>query len=410
VSGVDLVALARRYGTPLYVYDAGTIRDAYRAEVRALSPFRPARVSYSVKACPLIGVAAVLAAAGADASAASLGEVLAARRAGFPASRIQMHGNAKTVDELRGALRAGVGRIAIDGADEIRALADLVRRRRAVQDVWLRVSPGIEADTHPHMRTGAIDSKFGAPIETGDALAQAREIISTRGLRLVGVHAHIGTEIHEPTRYRDLALTLVAFARELGGIGARVREIGVGGGLKIPLRPGDRTIAATEHAAAVGAPIRDADDLRATIFVEPGRGLVGRAGVALYRVVGTKRIRGVRTYVAVDGGMGDNIRPALYGALYTASIADRPAAAPEEDVAIAGRYCESGDILIPEVALPTAKVGEIVAVPASGAYALPMASNYNSYGRPAVVLIDRGRARVIRRRETHADVWRLERK
>ena len=402
--------LADRYGTPLYVYDAATIRAAYRAELSALAPYRPARVSYSVKACPLLGVARVLAAGGADASAASLGEVLAAKRAGFPPSRIQLHGNAKTVDELRGALRSGIGRIVIDGADEIRALAGLVRRRASAQAVWLRVSPGIVADTHPHMRTGALDSKFGAPLETGDALAQARLIASTTGLRLVGIHAHIGTEIHEAARYRELAEKLVAFARELSRSGIRVREIAVGGGLKIPLRQDDHVLAATEHAAAIGPAIRAAEDLRATIYVEPGRGLVGRSGVALYRVVGTKRIRGVRTYVSVDGGMGDNIRPALYGARYGALIADRPLAPAEEEVAVAGKYCETGDILIPEVALPTSKVGEVVAVPGSGAYAVPMASNYNHFPRPAVVLIEDGRARLIRKRETHADIWRLEKR
>jgi len=410
VSGVDLVRLAERYGTPLYAYDAATIRAAYRAEVRALSQYRPARVSYSIKACPLLGVAAVLARTGADASAASLGEVLAAKRAGFPAARIQLHGNAKTEDELRGALRAGVGRVVIDGVDEIRLLAGLVRRRAAPQDVWLRVSPGITADTHPYMRTGALDSKFGAPLETGDALAQARAIVAVKGLRLVGVHAHIGTEIHEAARYRELAEKLVAFARELRGVGARIREIGVGGGLKIPLRPDDHVLAATEHAAAIGPAIREADDLRATIYVEPGRALVGRAGVALYRVVGTKRIRGVRTFVSVDGGMGDNIRPALYGARYTALLAERPTAPPEEEVAVAGKYCESGDVLIPHVALPTARANEVLAVPGAGAYAVPMASNYNHYPRPAVVLIDRGRVRLIRRREGHSDIWRLESK
>ena len=336
--------------------------------------------------------------------------MLAAKRAGFPAARIQLHGNAKTSDELRGALRAGVGRVVIDGADEIRVLAGLVRRRARPQDVWLRVSPGIEADTHPHMRTGALDSKFGAPLETGDALAQARAILATKGLRLVGVHAHIGTEIHEAARYRELAERLVAFARELQDAGARIREIGVGGGLTVPLRRGDRVLSATEHADAVGAAVRAAADLKATMYVEPGRGLVGRAGVALYRVVGTKRIRGVRTFVSVDGGMGDNIRPALYGARYTALLADRPLAPADEDVAVAGKYCESGDLLIPEVALPAARVGEVVAIPGAGAYAVAMASNYNHYTRPAVVLIDAGRARLIRRRERHADIWRLERR
>ncbi|MBU6424566.1 MAG: alanine racemase, partial [Chloroflexi bacterium] len=204
IGGADAVRLAERYGTPLYVYEADTIRAAYREYVRAFRAYRPVRVSYAIKACPLVGVSSLLARAGADASAASLGEVLAARRAGIPASRIQLHGNAKTEDELRGVLRARVGRIVIDGADEIEVLARLVRTRRRAQPVWLRVSPGIAADTHPHLRTGALDSKFGAPLATGEALAQARAIAATRGLRLVGVHAHIGTEIHEPDRYREL--------------------------------------------------------------------------------------------------------------------------------------------------------------------------------------------------------------
>lgn len=402
--------LAERYGTPLYVYDAATIRAAYRAYRRAFRPHRPVRISYAVKACALVGVAGVVADAGADASAASLGEVLAARRAGFPAERIQLHGNAKTDDELRGALRAGVGRIVIDGADEIAALARLVRRRSAPQRVWLRVSPGITSDTHSHLRTGALDSKFGAPLATGDALAQARAIAATPGLRLVGVHAHLGTELHEPDRYRELATMLVAFARELRSHGVRVSEIAMGGGLKIPLRPEDHVLSLAEYAAAVGPAVRGASDLRATIYLEPGRSLVGRAGVALYRVVGTKRVPGVRTFVSVDGGMGDNIRPALYGATYTAVLAGRATAPPEEEVAIAGRYCESGDLLIRSVALPTPRRDEVLAVPGAGAYAVAMASNYSHHVRPAVALIDRGRVRLIRRRERHADIWRLERR
>ncbi|HEX9437557.1 MAG TPA: diaminopimelate decarboxylase [Candidatus Limnocylindria bacterium] len=410
VSGVDLVRLAERHGTPLYVYDAATIRAAYRAYEKAFRPHRPFRVSYAVKACALIGVAAILAEAGADASAASIGEVLAARRAGFAAERIQLHGNAKTDDELRQALRAGVGRIVIDGADEIAALARLVRRRRVAQRVWLRVSPGIASDTHPHMRTGALDSKFGAPLETGDALAQARAIAATPGLRLVGVHAHLGTELHEADRYRELAEMLVAFARELRPLGVKVSEIGLGGGLKIPLRAEDDVLSLAAYAEAVGQAARAADDLRATIYLEPGRSLVGRAGVALYRVVGTKRVPGVRTFVSVDGGMGDNIRPALYGATYTATLADRAAAPPDEEVAVAGAYCESGDMLIRSVALPTPRRGEVLAVPGAGAYAVAMASNYNHHVRPAVALIERGRARLIRKRETHADIWRLERR
>lgn len=403
--------LADRHGTPLYLYDAETIRDAYRAYQRAFRAYRPVRVSFAVKACPLLGVAALLARAGADASVSSLGEVLAARRAGFPAARIQLHGNAKTDDELRSALRAGVGRIVIDGADEIAALGRLVRRRRSAQAVWLRVSPGITADTHPHLRTGALDSKFGAPLATGDALAQARAIAAVPGLRLVGIHAHLGTQLHEPDRYGELSDALVAFAREVrSATRAPIREIAVGGGLAVPLGSDDRSLSLDAYAAAVSGPIREARDLRATIYLEPGRSLVGRAGVALYRVVGTKRVPGVRTFVSVDGGMGDNIRPALYGATYTAVIADRPLAPPDEEVAVAGKYCESGDLLIRSASLPSARRGDVVAVPGAGAYAVAMASNYNHHVRPAVLLLDKGRARVIRKRERHADIWRLERR
>ncbi|MHB8631341.1 MAG: diaminopimelate decarboxylase [Candidatus Limnocylindria bacterium] len=411
VGGVDLAALADRLGTPLYVYDAATIRDAYRRYVVAFRGARPVRVSYAIKACALRGVAAIVAAAGADASAASLGELLAAKRAGFPTARTQLHGNAKTDDELRAALRLGVGRIVIDGADEIDRLARLVARRARPQSVWLRVSPGIGVDTHPHLRTGTLDSKFGAPIAGGDALAQCRTIAATKNLRLVGIHAHLGTQLREAERYRELAAALAELALEVrAATGVAVKEIAVGGGLAIPLRSEDPAPDLVAYARAVSEPIRAESALaKATIYLEPGRSLVGRAGVALYRVVGTKRVAGVRTFVSVDGGMGDNIRPALYDAAYTAVLADRASAAPAEHVAIAGKYCESGDLLIRDVALPTAEPGEILAMPAAGAYSVAMASNYNHHPRPAVALIDGGRARVIRARETHADIWRLER-
>lgn len=411
LGGADAVALADRLGTPLYLYDAATVRDAYRRYVAAFRHVRPVRISYAIKACALRGVASLLAQAGADASAASLGELLAAKRAGFAVSRTQLHGNAKTDEELRAALRLGVGRIVIDGADEIERLGRLVARRAGPQPVWLRVSPGISADTHPYLRTGVIDSKFGAPIAGGDALAQCRAIVATKNLTLVGIHAHLGTQLHEAERYRELAEALASLAREVrDATGTPLREIAVGGGLAIALTPGDPVLDLDAYAREIGAGIRSDEALRkVTIYLEPGRSLVGRAGVALYRVVGTKRVAGVRTFVSVDGGMGDNIRPALYGARYTALLADRAAAAPAEHVAIAGKYCESGDLLIGDVALPTAEPGEVLAMPAAGAYSVAMASNYNHHPRPAVALIDKGRARVIRGRETHADIWRLER-
>ena len=408
----DLAELADRYGTPLYVYDAETIRASLREYVDAFFGYRPVRVAYSVKACALIGVAAVIAKEGVDASVASLGELQAARRAGFSASRMELHGNAKPDDEVSGALDARIGRFVIDGAHDVERLARLTHGRRRPQAVWLRVAPGIKVDTHPHLITGTIDSKFGAPISTGEALAQAREIARARGLSLVGIHAHLGAEVRDARPYGELARALVAFANEVrAATGAPITELGMGGGVAVRLRSTEEAPELDDYARAVTQPVRKDRALRsATIYVEPGRGLVGRAAVALYRVVGTKRVPKVRTFVAVDGGMGDNIRPALYGAEYSAVLAARASEKPTEDVTVAGRYCESGDVLIRSVGLPTARPGDVLAIPAVGAYSVAMSSNYNQTPRPAVVLLDGGRARVIRERESVEDLWRLERR
>jgi diaminopimelate decarboxylase len=408
----DLQTLADRYGTPLYVYDAETIRVSLREYVDAFFRYRPVRVAYSVKACALIGVGGVIAREGIDASVASLGEFQAARRAGFPASRMELHGNAKPDDEVAGALEARVGRFVIDGAHDIERLSRLTHGRRRAQAVWLRVAPGIAVDTHPHLVTGTTDSKFGAPISTGEALTQAREIVKAKGLSLVGIHAHIGAQVRDARPYGELARALVAFANEVrSATAAPITELGMGGGVAVRLRATEEAPELDDYARVVTQPVRKDRALRgATIYVEPGRGLVGRAAVALYRVVGTKRVPDVRTFVAVDGGMGDNIRPALYGAEYGAVLAARAAERPAEEVTIAGRYCESGDVLIRSVRLPRARSGDVLAIPGTGAYSVAMASNYNETPRPAVVLLDGGQARVIRERETFADIWRLERR
>jgi diaminopimelate decarboxylase len=408
----DLAALADRYGTPLYVYDAETIRTSLREYVDAFFRYRPVRVAYSVKACALIGVGAVIANEGIDASVASLGELEAARRAGFPASRMELHGNAKPDEEIAAALEARIGRFVVDGAHDVERLARLTHGRRRPQPVWLRVAPGIKVDTHPHLVTGTVDSKFGAPISTGEALVQARELARAKGLTLVGIHAHIGAQVRDARPYAELARALVAFANEVrGATGAAISELGMGGGVAVRLRSSEEAPEQDDYARAVTQPVRKDRALRdATVYVEPGRGLVGRAAVALYRVVGTKHVPKVRTFVAVDGGMGDNIRPALYGAEYTAVLAARASERATEDVTVAGRYCESGDVLIRSVRLPTAHSGDVLAIPATGAYSVAMSSNYNETPRPAVVLLDGGKVRLIRERESVADIWRLERR
>jgi len=408
----DLAALADEYGTPLYVYDAETIRTSLREYVDTFFRYRPVRVAYSVKACALIGVGAVIAPEGVDASVASLGELEAARRAGFPVSRMELHGNAKPDDEVAAALEARVGRFVVDGAHDVERLARLTHGRRRPQAVWLRVAPGITVDTHPHLVTGTVDSKFGAPISTGEALIQARELARAKGVALVGIHAHIGAQVRDARPYGELARALVAFANEVvAATGAPIAELGMGGGVAVRLRSTEEAPELDDYARAVTQPVRKDRALRdATVYVEPGRGLVGRAAVALYRVVGTKHVPGVRTFVAVDGGMGDNIRPALYGAEYSAVLAARATERATEEVTVAGRYCESGDVLIRSVRLPTAQPGDVLAIPATGAYSVAMSSNYNETPRPAVLLLDGGRVRVIRQRESVADIWRLERR
>jgi diaminopimelate decarboxylase len=408
----DLAGLADTYGTPLYVYDAETIRASLREYVDAFFRYRPVRVAYSVKACALIAVGGVIAKEGVDASVASLGELQAARRAGFPVSRMELHGNAKPDDEVAEALKARVGRFVVDGAHDVERLARLTHGRRRPQAVWLRVAPGISVDTHPHLITGTIDSKFGAPISTGEAMAQAREIARAKGLTLVGIHAHLGAQVRDARPYGELARALVAFANEVrAATGAPITELGMGGGVAVRLRSTEEAPELDDYARAVTEPVRKDRALRgATVYVEPGRGLVGRAAVALYRVVGTKHVPDVRTFVAVDGGMGDNIRPALYGAEYSAVLVARANERDTEEVTVAGRYCESGDVLIRSTRLPTAHPGDVLAIPAAGAYSVAMSSNYNETPRPAVVLLDGGRARIIRERESVADIWRLERR
>lgn len=398
LDGIPLDELARRFGTPLYVYDAATVRASLAAYRRAFAAWSPSRVGYSLKACALLGVLALVRTV--PASAASLGELEAAAAAGMDPRRAWLHGNAKREDELRGAMALRVGRVVIDGEAEVERLERLARRPQAV---WLRVAPDVAADTHAHLATGARDQKFGLAPEV--AIDLAPRIARSRRLRLVGLHAHVGSQIRDLDAFASASRALVALARELD---APLREVCVGGGLSAPQTRDEALPDLEAYAAAVSRPIREWSE-EVTIVVEPGRSIVGRAAVALYRAVERKAVPGGRTFVSVDGGMGDNVRPALYGARYDATLVSRPEAPAAERVAIAGSYCEAGDVLIGDVALPRVAVGDLVAVPSVGAYSVAMASNYNHRPRPAVVLVDRGRATLIRRRERTADLLRTER-
>lgn len=417
VGGCELVELAAVYGTPLYVFDEASIRARARAHREALAKSYPGRstVCYAAKAYCAPWLLRLVAEEGLGLDVVSGGELYTATAVDFPRDRIYFHGNNKGADELELALREHVGRIVLDSLDEIEQVAALAAARGVRQPVLLRVGPGVDADTHAHLHTGGVDTKFGFGIDSGAAQEGVRATLARPELELRGLHAHIGSQIAKLDPYREALSRLFQFARRMSDtVGFQLREISPGGGYGVRYTMADPPVTAREMIAEVGKIAADAarqhgfEDALPGLTIEPGRSMVATAGVALYRVGSVKAIPGVRTYVAVDGGMADNIRPTAYGAVYTAVLANRVADGPEVAVAVAGKYCESGDILIREASLPLPRVGDLVAIPVAGAYQLSMASNYNMAPRPAVAVVSDGRARLVRRRETYADLLALE--
>jgi diaminopimelate decarboxylase len=414
IGGCDSVELAREYGTPLYVYDEATIREhcrEYLAGLRAAYP--DSLVIFAGKALGSPMIFQLVAQEGFGLDVVSGGELHAATRAGVPLERVYFHGNNKSPAELEQALDVGVGRVVVDNAYELKLLGDLAQRRGKRQAVLLRVGPGVEAHTHEYRKTGILDSKFSLPIVTGDAERAVAEAQANPGLDLVGLHAHIGSQIFELEPYGETVRIVLQFAAEMQARhGLRLQEFSPGGGWGIAYTEADDPPAYGEAAAMVSGTVRAETERLGLpmprIILEPGRSIVGQAGVALYTVGAIKDIPNVRRYVAVDGGMADNIRPALYGAEYRALLANRADTDPIERVTIAGKYCESGDVLIRDADLPALHAGDLLALPASGAYNLAMASNYNMALKPAAVLVANGQARLMRRRQTYNDLLREE--
>ncbi len=414
IGGCDLVALAAEYGTPLYVYDAATVlarAGAFREALRTSYP-GTATVCYAAKAYVAPWLLALLAPEALGLDVVSGGELHVAVRSDFPRERVYFHGNNKTEPELGYALDERIGRVVIDNIDEVPLLGRLARERGLTQPVLLRVGPGVDVRTHAHLVTGAPDTKFGLDIASGAAEAGVRAILEEPALELRGFHTHIGSQIGDIASYRAAIERVFAFAAAMREkTGFVLREMSPGGGYAVRYTPRDPTVDAVELvrevAAAVFASSQKHGLDQPELTVEPGRAIIAPAGVALYRVGSVKR--GARTYVAVDGGMADNIRPTAYGADYTAALASRVEDGGLTDVAIAGRYCETGDILIQKVTMPLPRTGDLVAVPVAGAYHLAMASNYNMSLRPAVVVVADGAARLVRARETYEDLLALDR-
>jgi diaminopimelate decarboxylase len=409
LGGCDVVELAAEFGTPLYVYDEATIRERARAYADGLRAAYPGEslVCYAGKAYCAPWLLRVLAEEGLGLDVVSGGELYAANTTRFPPERIYFHGNNKGEAELAYALDSGVARIVLDNLEEIGRVSRLAVERGLEQLVLLRVAPGVDVHTHAHITTGALDTKFGLSIQTGAAEAAAQVIHDAPGLHLVGLHAHIGSQLFELDPYRLTIKRIFEMAARLkAAFGFELHEFSPGGGFGVPYTVEDepiptqivtQTLARAVCDAAHGEPLP-------RLTIEPGRSIVGSAGVALYTVGSVKAITGVRTYVAVDGGMADNIRPTAYGAVYTPVLANRVLDDADATVSVAGKYCESGDVLVRDARLPLPRVGDLVALPGSGAYHLAMASNYNLSVRPAVVVVADGQVRLVRRRETYADL------
>ena len=400
IGGLDVLALAAEFGTPLFVYDEDHLRARCREAVVAFGD----GVAYATKAFLCTAMARLAAEEGMHLDVATGGELFVALRAGVDPARLVLHGNNKSADELIEALDAGVGRIVIDSFDELDRLESLVAERGDQPPVVLvRVTPGVEAHTHEFIRTGQDDSKFGFGVRSGAAARAVERAVRSPHLELVGIHCHIGSQVFRAESFGEALAVVAEFAQPLD-----LPELSVGGGLGVPYVTGEEAPTITQWAAMLRRTAADLG-LSARLLAEPGRSITAQAAVTLYTVGTVKELPGIRTYVAVDGGMSDNPRPVLYGSGYETFL-PRDTFAPRPWVTtVVGKHCETGDVLVRDATLPAdTVVGDVIATPVTGAYGLSMGSNYNKVLRPAAVFVSGGRARLVVRRETYDDLVRLD--
>jgi diaminopimelate decarboxylase len=411
VGGCDLAELGEQFGTPLFVYD----EDDMRVRSRAYREHFAGGAAYASKAFLCSAMARLVADEGLWLDVATGGELFVARHAGFPAERIVVHGNNKSNVELARAIGAGVGRIVVDSWDELDRLHTIAREQEARPTVLVRVTPGVEAHTHEHIATGVEDSKFGFGLADGNALAAARHIVERDELSFAGFHTHIGSQVFRLDAFEAAVHKVAALIEQFErATGATLDECNLGGGLGVRYTSDDdpptiERYATTLHDAFAKALVDVDARSKPRLMAEPGRSIAATAGITLYRVGTIKHVTGVRTYVAVDGGMSDNLRPMAYGARYEAFVPARATAERTLVATLAGKHCEQGDVLVRDASLPAdVHLDDIVAVPVTGAYGQTMASNYNKVTRPAVVFARGGEARIVVRRESEDDLVRLD--
>ena len=416
IGGCDCAALAEKYGTPLYIMDEDYIRSVCRAFRQTIAQtYGAGNMAYASKAFSCKAIYNVMKQEGTCIDVVSGGEIYTASAAGFDMSKAFFHGNNKTDAELDLAMRAGVGTIVVDAADDAERINEYAKKYGKVQKVLVRVNPGVEAHTHSYIQTAKVDSKFGFAIKSGAAEAAVRQAAGMSNLKFAGVHCHIGSQIFDRSAFALAVDVMTDFIKKLQEDGISVDVLNLGGGFGVHYTEEDPKYNVREYCDYVKLLTQTLSDCverkgikKPEFIIEPGRAIVGEAGVTLYTVGAIKDIPGVRKYLAIDGGMTDNIRPALYEAKYEAVLANRANEKPEEVVTIAGKCCESGDIIIKDIALPKVRRGDLLAVFTTGAYCYSMASNYNRNTIPPVVFVRGGKSGYAVRPQTYEDLTRLD--
>ncbi|TEU04119.1 MAG: diaminopimelate decarboxylase [Dehalococcoidia bacterium] len=412
IGGCDAGELASEFGTPLYIFDEATLRGKCAEYRKGFAQRYPnSLVIYACKAFINPALAQLFKEEGLGLDVVSAGELAIAKSVDFPMAQVYFNGNNKSRQELELAIGWGVRRIVVDNSYELSLLDEVAKEAGVRQGVILRLSPGVDPHTHAHLTTGATDSKFGFPMAQAEEALTA--LMSSSSFELIGVHFHIGSQIFDLSPYKQAIEIVLDFAAKMGSKhGFKLKELSTGGGLAITYTEDTPAPTIGEFAEAITATLLKKCEALGLepprLVMEPGRSIVGGAGVALYTVGAIKEIAGVRKYVSVDGGIADNIRPALYGAKYEAIVANKVADENLERVTVAGKFCQSGDILIQDIDLPKLEPGDIIAMPCCGAYCLSMASNYNASLKPPIVLVKDGKARLIRRRESYEDLMNCD--
>lgn len=411
--GCDTVALAKQYGTPLYVFSETAMHERFQElKLCFTEKYENTRVAYAAKAFCTLAMCRFVADEGMCIDVVSGGELYTAMKAGFPAERIEFNGNNKLYEEIEMAVEYGIGRIIVDGLCELDLIEKVCAQKNKKINVLFRITPGVKSDSHDYIVTGKKDSKFGIPLDDDVIMPLIKKAIDSPYVNFLGFHFHVGSQLFSNSSYLqalDIVMALVKKVKETYGY--EISELNVGGGFGIKYTTEERkpySYFLDPMMERIGQFFKDEGMTRPAVVIEPGRSIVGEAGITLYTIGSIKDIRGVRKYVSVDGGMTDNIRPALYQAVYDGVIANKAEEAKEEVVTICGKCCESGDILIRDIAVPSPEAGDTFAIFSTGAYGYSMASNYNKNGIPAVVFVKEGKSALTVKRQTMDDLIRNE--